>query len=442
MGVEHPYSNMTRILSLALATLAIGAGRANDRWPQFRGPNGDGHSDSNGLPLNWSETENVKWKAAIHGKGWSSPVVWGDQVWLTTATEDGHELFVVCVDRDSGNILRDQKIFEVEKPQFCHAFNSYASPTPVIEEGRIYVSFGSPGTACLETKTGKVLWERRDFVCNHFRGAGSSPILYGDLLIINFDGSDHQFVVALDKQTGKTVWRRERSIDFKDLDSDGKPQTEGDLRKAFATPQVAGLDGQPVLISQGAKAAYAYEPLTGREIWRVEERTSHSAGTRPVVGHGMIFVPTGWSNGEILAIKPGKAGEVIDANADSAPDAKRQLQVVWKTKRNVPKKPSLLLVEDSLFGIDDGGLASCLDANSGTEVWRERVGGNYSASPVYAEGRIYFFSEEGKTTVIEARRQFKVLAENQLEDGFMASPAIAGRAFLLRTRTHLYRIEK
>ena len=279
-----------------------------------------------------------------------------------------------------------------------------------------------------------MLWERRDLVCNHYRGAGSSPILYGGLFIINFDGSDHQFVVALDKQTGTTVWRRERSIDFKDLDANGQPQTEGDLRKAFATPQVAVLDGQPVLISQGAKAAYAYEPLTGREIWRVEERTSHSAGTRPVVGHGMIFVPTGWSNGEILAIKPGKAGEVIDANADSAPDAKRQLQVVWKTKRNVPKKPSLLLVEDLLFGIDDGGVASCLDAKAGTEVWRERVGGNYSASPVYAEGRIYFFSEEGKTTVIEARRQFKVLAENQLEDGFMASPAIsdgAGRANLL-----------
>src|SRR5256885_233416 len=432
---------MTRILSLALAALAIGAGLANDRWPQFRGPNGDGHSDSNGLPLHWNESENVKWKAAIHGKGWSSPVVWGNQVWLTTATEDGHELFVVCVDRDSGNILRDQKIFEVEKPQFCHAFNSYASPTPVIEEGRIYVSFGSPGIACLETKTGKVLWERRDFVCNHYRGAGSSPILYRDLLIMNFDGSDHQFVVALDKQTGKTVWRTERSIDFKDLDADGKPQTEGDLRKAFSTPQVATLDGLPILLSQGAKAAYAYEPLTGREIWRVEERTSHSAGTRPVVGHGMIFVPTGWSTGEILALKPGTAGEVIDANADSTPDAKRRLQVVWKAKRNVPKKPSLLLMEDLLFGIDDGGVASCLDTKAGTEVWRERVGGNYSASPVYAEGRIYFFSEEGKTTVLEAGREFKKLAENKLDDGFMASPAAAGKAFFLRTKKQLYRIE-
>ena len=433
---------MTRILALTLATVIVGAVWANENWPQFRGPDGDGHSDSQGLPLTWSETKNVRWKTAIHGKAWSSPVILGDQIWLTTATEDGHELFVMCVERDNGKIRLERKIFEVEKPQFCHPFNSYASPTPVIDAGRVYVTFGSPGTACLDTRTGQVLWERRDFVCNHYRGAGSSPILYGDLLIMNFDGSDHQFVVALDKQTGKTVWRTERSIDFKDLDADGKPQTEGDLRKAFSTPQVATLDGLPILLSQGAKAAYAYEPLTGREIWRVEERTSHSAGTRPVVGHGMIFVPTGWSTGEILALKPGTAGEVIDANADSTPDAKRRLQVVWKAKRNVPKKPSLLLMDDLLFGIDDGGVASCLDARTGTDVWRERVGGNYSASPVCAEGRIYFFSEDGRTTVIEAGRKFNVLAENKLDDGFMSSPAIAGEAFFLRTRTHLYRIER
>ena len=191
---------------------------------------------------------------------------------------------------------------------------------------------------------------------------------------MNFDGSDHQFVVALDKRTGKTVWRKERSIDFKDLDADGKPQTEGDLRKAFATPQVASIDGRAVLISQGAKATYAYEPLTGEELWRVEERTSHSGGTRPLVGFGMIFVPTGWSQGQILAIKPGKSGEVIDANAESAGGANGQLQIAWKTKRNAPKKPSLLLVDDLLFGIDDGGVAACLEAKTGAEVWRERVG--------------------------------------------------------------------
>ena len=430
------------ILSLIPAALVTASAWANEDWPQFRGPNGDGHSDSRGLPLRWSESDNVKWKTPVHGRAWSSPVVLGNQVWLTTATEEGRELFVVCLDRESGKILRDEKIFDVEKPQFRHEFNSYASPTPVIEPGRVYVTFGSPGTACLETGTGKVAWERRDFICNHYRGAGSSPILFGDLLIMNFDGSDHQFVVALDKRTGKTVWKIDRSIDFQDLGPDGKPQTEGDLRKAFSTPHVATLGGRAVLISSGAKAHYAYEPLTGEELWRVEERTSHSAGTRPVIGHGLVFLPTGWSTGELLAIKPGARGEVIDANDTALTNAPTRLQIAWKSKRNVPKKPSLLLVDDLLFGIDDGGVAACLEAKTGAEVWRERVGGNYSASPAFAEGRIYFFSEEGKTTVVEAGRQFKVVAENKLDDGFMASPAVAGRAFFLRTRTHLYRVEK
>ena len=424
-------------LASALFSVTVLAG---ENWPQFRGPDGDGHSDAKSLPLTWSEKENIKWKTPVHGRAWSSPVLWGSQVWLTTAAEDGTKLFAVCLERASGKILHDLKLFEVEKPQFAHKFNTYASPTPVVEEGRVYVTFGSPGTACLDTKTGRVLWERRDFVCNHFRGAGSSPIIFGDLLLMNFDGSDHQFMVALNKKNGKTVWRTERSVDYKDLGPDGKPQAEGDFRKAFATPHLAMFGGAPVLISSGAKAHYGYDPLTGADFWRVEERTSHSASSRPVAGQGMIFLATGWSTGELLAIRPGRKGEVLDANA--APDkGGRHLQVVWKSKRNVPRKPSLLLVDDLLFTIDDGGIASCLEAKTGTEVWRERVAGNYSASPIHAAGRIYFFSEEGKATVIAAGREFKVLAENRLDDGFMASPAVSGRALFLRTRTNLYRIE-
>ncbi len=412
---------------------------AADNWPQFRGPNGDGHAAGRGLPLTWSETNHVKWKTPIHGKAWSSPVIWEDRIWLTTATEDGTQLFAVCVDRDSGKVLRDLKIFDVANPQFCHQFNSYASPTPVVEAGRLYVTFGAPGTACLDTQTGKVLWERRDFVCNHYRGAGSSPILCGDLLILHFDGSDQQYLAALDKQTGRTVWRVNRSIDFKDLGPDGKPQTEGDLRKAFSTPHLAIFDGQPVLLSLGAKAGYAYEPRTGRELWRVEDRTAHSASTRPVVGDGMVFYPSGFPKGQLLAVRPGRAGEVIDANTTGPAG---QLQVAWKVKRNVPCKPSLLLVDGLVFMIDDNGVASCVEANTGATVWNERVGGNYSASPLYADGRIYFFSEEGKTAVIAAARQFKKVAENTLKDGFMASPAATGKALILRTRTHLYRIEE
>jgi outer membrane protein assembly factor BamB len=287
-----------------------------------------------------------------------------------------------------------------------------------------------------------VLWSRRDFVCNHFRGAGSSPILFGNLLIMNFDGSDHQFVVALDKDSGQTVWLRERSIDFKDLGPDGLPTAEGDFRKAFSTPHVGMIEGKPTLISSGAKAIYAYEPLTGKELWRVEERTSHSASSRPVLGNGLVFMASGWSTGELLAIRPGRAGEVVDANEASGQGGSTQLRVVWKSKRNVPKKPSLLLVNDLLFTLDDSGIASCLEAATGQQVWRERVGGNYSASPIYAAGRIYCFNEEGKATVIEAGREFKILGQSTLDDGFMASPAVVGEGLYLRTRTSLYRIEE
>jgi outer membrane protein assembly factor BamB len=427
------------IAGASCASLTHGA----ENWPQFRGPKGDGHSAARGLPLHWSETNNVKWKTPIHGRSWSSPVIWGNQIWLTTATDDGRQLFAVCVDRDSGKIVRDLQVFQVEKQPDIRKYNTYASPTPVIEEGRVYVTFGAPGTACLDTKSGRILWERRDLECNHFRGPGSSVILYGDLLFMNFDGSDHQFLIALDKKTGQTAWRKERSIDYKDLDSEGKPQADGDFRKAFSTPHVAVIDGKPVLITQGAKAAYGHEPLTGQEYWRVEERTSHSGSARPVAGLGMIFLNTGWSTGQILALRPGWNGEVLDANTTAEGSGNGQLQLVWKSRKSVPRKPSMLLVNDLLFGIlDDGGMASCLEAKTGKEIWRERIGGNYSASPLLAEGRIYLLSDDGKGTIIEAGREFRKLAENKLDDGCMASPAVAGEALFVRTRTHLYRIEK
>jgi outer membrane protein assembly factor BamB len=414
---------LATILALLLAVLPSGA-----QWPQFRGPDGMGTSASR-PPLTWSEQQNVAWKVPIHGRAWSSPVILGDQVWVTTATEDGRELFAVAIDRRTGKILHDLKLFQVAKPQYAHPFNTYASPTPVIEPGRVYVTFGSPGTAAIDSASGKVVWERRDFECNHFRGAGSSPILFGDLLIMHFDGSDRQYVVALDKRTGKTVWRTERSIDFQDLTPQGKPQADGDFRKAFSTPHIVMVGKEPLLVSIGSKATYGYDPRTGKELWRIEERTSHSGSTRPVAGHGLVFYPTGFATGQLFAIKPDGRGDVTGTH------------VVWRVTRGVPNKPSLVLSDDLLFMVNDAGILSCLDATKGTEVWKARLEGSFSASPVLAGGRIYFFSEEGKTTVIEAGRAFKVLAENHLGDGFMASPAIDGGALILRSRTHLYRIE-
>jgi len=397
---------------------------ATENWPQFRGPKSDGKSDAKGVPTTWSESEHVKWKTPIHGKAWSCPVVFGNEVWVTSATKDGKQLSALQINRQSGKIEKDILLFEVEAPQFCHDFNSYASPTPVIEEGRIYVTFGSPGTACVDTKTGQKIWERRDFVCNHFRGAGSSPFVYGNLLIMDFDGSDFQFVVALDKNSGKTVWKTNRSIDYQDL-KDGKPEADGDFRKAFSTPWVTKLDGKETLISLGSKAVYGYEPLTGKELWRVEDRKCHSGSAQPAVADGIVYACMGFSRGELLAIKPGEKPETI-----------------WTGSRNVSLKPSVIVEKGLLFMLDDGGIVSCLDAKTGDEIWRERVQGNYSASPLLVGDRLYIFSEQGKCAVLNAGREFKVLATNTVDDGIMATPAIAGQALFLRTKTHLYRVEE
>jgi outer membrane protein assembly factor BamB len=295
---------------------------------------------------------------------------------------------------------------------------------------RVYITYGSAGTACLDTRSGKILWTQRDLYCNHFRGAGASPSLFENLLILPFDGSDAQFIAAMDRDTGKVVWKTDRSVDFEDIEPDGKPRQDGDFRKAFATAHVGVIDGKPLLISPGSKASYAYDPRTGRELWRIEDKKHFSASSTPVFGHGMIFIPTGLARGELWAVKPGGSGVVNDSH------------VVWKVRRGVPNKPSVLLIEDRLYMCDDGGIVSCLDAKTGDEIWKDRVPGPFSASPLYANGRIYLFNEIGKTFVIEAGRAFNKLAESELDGGFMASPAVVGNALYLRTKTHLYRIEK
>ena len=267
-------------------------------------------------------------------------------------------------------------------------------------------------------------------MCDHFRGAGSSPILHENLLILTFDGADHQFVTALDKRTGKTVWRTKRSVDFQDLDTNGEPFRDGALRKGYSTPHIIQHNGVTQLVSVGAMACYAYDPMTGSELWRITERAQHSASTRPVYGHGLVFYPTGFAKGQLLAVDPGGSGDSTENN------------IKWRIKRSVSNKPSVLLIGKHIFMIDDGGIATCVEAKSGQITWSERVSGNYTATPVTDGKRIFFFSEEGKTTAVAAAREFKILAESKLDGGFMASPAIHGAAWILRTKTHLYRIEK
>lgn len=418
-----------RIIGIGMFLCLFATMAGADNWNEFRGTKGNGQSSDKGLPLTWSEKQNVRWKTPIHGKGWSTPVVWGKQVWLTTATEDGKKMSVMCINSTNGKILLDKVLFQNAKPESLgNDVNCYASPSPVIEAGRVYIHFGSYGTACLDTRTFKTLWERRDLPCRHYRGPSSSPVLFENLLILTFDGADLQYLVALDKKTGNPVWKTNRSADWGDLDENGKVIAEGDLRKAHSTPLITTFNGRTEMISTGAKAAYSYDPRTGKELWKVNHK-GYSASFRPVIGHGIAFIPTGYGRSDLWAVKLGGNGVVTDTH------------VAWKYGKNVPSKPSPLLLGDLLYLLDDGGVATCLEAKTGEVLWKERIDGRYSSSPILVEDKIYCFNEEGKTTVLKPGRTFKILAESQLEDGFMASPSVADSAFFLRTRSHLYRIE-
>jgi outer membrane protein assembly factor BamB len=407
-------------VAVLLLLTACSISSAGETWPQFRGPAGQGISDAKELPVEWSESHNVKWKVPTQGRAWSSPVVWNDQVWLTNATPDGKELSAIKIDRATGKVLLDKIVFHIPEPQFCYPFNSYASSTPVIEEGRVYVHYGSHGTACLDTETGATIWSRQDLPCNHWRGAGSSPIVYGNLLFVDFDGYDVQYVVALDKVTGKSVWKRDRDIDYGTAD--------GDAKKAYATPTVVEAGGRPLLVSPAASATIAYDPLSGEQIWKVRHGGMNAAAP-PLFGHGLIYINTADGGFREFALRPEGTGDITDTN------------VVWKQQQTMPVRCAPLLIGDLLFMINEAGILTCLNAESGDVVWRHRLGGHYSASPVSADGHIYFASEDGELPVIEAAREYRPLATNKLDDGCMASPAIAGRSLFIRTKKSLYRIE-
>ncbi len=422
----------SRTASLLAVSILTAAFQDSSNWPEYRGPRRDGTAEVSALPLTWSEGENIKWKTAIHGRAWSSPVVYGDQVWLTTATEDGRQLSVLCLDRATGEILLDRRLFEIAKPRpLGNRVNTYATPSPTIEEGRVYVHFGSYGTAALDTETFEVIWQRQDLPCDHWRGPASSPLLWQDLLILHMDGADVQYAVALHKVSGENRWVAFRSADYGDLEEDGRPKMSGDFRKAYNTPLVIEFQGREQLISPSAKAVYSYDPRTGRELWRVRHG-GHSSAARTLYSRGIVAINTGYvgSSAEMLGIRVDGRGDVTES------------KVVWRYGRSVPLRSSPVLVDGRVYMVSNDGVVSSIDFLSGRELWKGRIPGSYSASMVFAEGRIHFFSEEGLTTVIRPGDRLEVLASNQLDSGFMASPAVAGRAFFLRTKTHLYRVEE
>lgn len=429
-------------LSPLLSLLLLASAFATENWPEWRGPDGQGRCTSEALPTSWSETQGVTWKTPLPGRGHSTPVIWGDKIWLTTALEkpatpeeterrlkantgdqpltvlSSVSLRAICIDKNSGRTIQDFELLNVKEPQWVHQLNSYASPSPIIEEGRLYAHFGALGTACLDTNTGKLLWTNEAIQIMHENGPGSTPVLWENLLIIHFDGSDQQFIAAIDKNTGKLAWKTPRSGEM-----DPRPQQ----RKAYGTPLVVNMNGKPTIVSPAANWVYGYEPATGKELWKLPyEGLGFSMSVRPVADGEQVYFSTSYGKSQIIAIK------YAGLNAP---------QIAWRNNKNAPKMSSPVVANDLLFCIDDGGIVSCIDTKTGENLYRERLGGKFSASPIVANNKLYFTSREGVTTIIPASREFKIESKNTLDGNIMASPIAAGRSLFLRTDNALYRID-
>jgi outer membrane protein assembly factor BamB len=406
-------------VAIGFVFLGFGAVSAGDRWPEFRGPTGQGHSASKGFPTKWSPTENVTWKIELPGKGWSSPIIDNGRIYLTSAVplngedDDQHSLRTVALDAASGKVVWDVEVFRQPIPRI-HTKNSHASPTPITDGQHLFVHFGTQGTACLNLD-GKIVWKNNTLNYSPVHGSGGSPVLVDDKLIVSCDGGEVQFITALDRATGMIVWKTPR-------------ETQPVKGFSFGTPLVIEVNGKRQVVSQGSELVAAYDPATGREIWRVVTG-GYSVVPRPVFGHEMVFACTGYDQPQLLAIRPDGKGDVTETH------------VAWKLDKAVPHNPSPLLVGDDLYIVSDRGIATCLDAKSGDQRWQQRLGGNYSSSPVFADGYIFLQSEEGETFVLVPGPTYVEVARNNLKERTLASFALADGSLFIRTEQRLYRFD-
>ncbi len=397
-------------------------------WTHFRGSNLNGISSAEKIPLIWADP-NIKWETEIHDRGHSSPVVFENQIWVTTATTDGKELYAVCLDYETGKIIYDIKVFEVEDVIGKHGINTYASPTPCIEKGFVYVHFGSLGTACLRTSDGSIVWKRNDLKCNHVQGPGSSPVLYKNLLILHYEGTDVRYIVALDKATGKQVWRTNRPAEpYVPLPQIGK--------KAYVTPLIINVKGRDLLISNGSAVCCAYDPLTGEEVWKVV-RGAESTVPMSVAEKGIVYFYTGSMNNpdgstftELIAVNPDGKGDITGTN------------ILWKKHddQSQTQISSPVIKDGLIYTITSRNILMCIDASTGTEVWSERLKANHNASPLFAGGNVWIFSIKGEVLTVKAGRNYEVVARNQMDSGIWATPAFLRNSVILRTEKYICRI--
>jgi outer membrane protein assembly factor BamB len=399
-------------------------------WTHFRGTNLNGYvADDKNYPVEWNDSTNIAWKTHIPGRGWSSPVVYGDQIWLTTATPDGSEMYVVCIEFSTGALLYNMRVFEPDSLHKTHAVNSFATPTPCIEDGFVYAHFGRYGTACINTGNGSVVWKRSDLLCDHWEGPGSSPILHGNKLILHLEGIDIQFIVAIDKRTGETLWKTYRPAElYEPIEEAG--------RKAFVTPLVINVRDKDLLISNGASVCIAYDIENGSEVWRIV-RGEHSTISMPFSWDGILFYYTsfmrsaeGRRHSELLAVNPVGYGNNTHTN------------ILWKMEAPILQILTPVTINGLIYTIDANNTAYCIDALKGTVYWSERWRGKYNSSPVAASGNIYFSSTLGKTIVLKEGKTPEIIAENKLDGEIWATPAFVDGSILMRTSKYLYKIMK
>ncbi len=406
-------------------------------WPDRQGPTRDGiipEGEAAKLPTEWDEAsgKGIAWKTELEGEGHCSPVIGGDLVWFTAATTDGHKMYVYAVNRHDGKVVHHKLIFENEAPEeLGNPMNNYAAPSPALEADGVYVHFGTYGTAKLNPKTGEVIWQRRDINVRHFRGPGSTPAIHDHLLILTFDGIDQQFVTALDKMTGKTVWKTHRTTDYGDLDKEGKPTRDGDLRKAYGTPSFMKVGGAVQVLSVGSRAAFGYDAATGKEIWTIRH-TEFNASARPLVHGDIAYINTGSERSHLVAVQ-------LDGEAKG--DLTETPRILWdRAKRNAVLS-SPIWVNGYIFQVTGAGVGGCADPKTGEDLWSERISpGKFIASPIATKDRIYFMSDTGDVTVVAAAPEYKVLATAKFESPVTASPAVADGAIFVRTKTHLCKV--
>lgn len=413
--MSHALMTLPAIV-LSVSALWTSALPSTNDWPQFRGVGADAHATGQATPLVWSDTDNVVWKTPIAGLGWSSTAVADGRVILTTAVPagDGLSLRTLALSAESGEVLWDREIRALAKTPPIHPKNSHASPTPIIVGPHVYVHFGPYGTARLRVDDGQVDWLCTALDYPPLHGNGGSPVMADGKLFVVCDGTQAPFVAAISTETGEVAWKTLRT-------------TTGPQNHSFVTPTLAEVDGKVLLLAPGPGHCAAYDVRTGDEVWKVLA-PGWSVVPQPTVAFGLVIYNHDYDNPELMAVRLGGHGDVTDSH------------VAWRTKRGAPSTPSPVLVGDELYLVNDQGIASCLDARTGERHWMERLGGTFSASPVYANGRILFLNETGTATWVAAKKQFESLGTNEVPGRTFATPAFAGGAMYLRTDAAVYKI--